>query len=192
MLLLSYKTPNDFPHIQKTYYSSSHGFKIILMTVILWPITVTQNLIILVIRTCLMGSYYFQLGLISTVIYRLLKLYCSIHVKAVLQRMWQLFTVINEANTNTVKVGKIPSFLSFKCDSHKSVFTKHCLFCYPLIHFLMCLNIRAEGSNVGKVNGGKINCSGINCHSTLMMFSFDTLIKCKTNERTKLFKDIDK
>ena len=137
-----------------------------------------------------MGLYYLQLGLISAVIYRLLKLYCSVHVIAVLQRTWQLFTVINEASRNTERVGKIVSFLSCKCDSYRSVFMKHCLFCYP--HFLMCLNIRAEASNFGKVNGEKINWSGINCRSTLMMFGFDTLIKCKANEQTKLFKDNDK
>lgn len=56
------------------------------------------------------------------------------------------------------------------------------LFCYPLIYFLVCLNIRAEARNFGKVKGGKTKWSGINCHSTLMMFSFDTLIKCKANE----------
>lgn len=128
-----------------------------------------------------MGLYFLQLGLISAVIYRLLKLYCSVHVKAVSQRMWQLFTIINEARRNTERVGKIMSFPSCKCDSYRCVSTKDCLFSYPLIHFLMCLNIRAEASNFGKVNGGKINWSGINCHSTLMMLIFDTLIKYKAN-----------
>lgn len=138
-----------------------------------------------------MGLYYLQFGLISAVIYRLLKLYCSVHVKAVLQRMWQPFTVINEASRSTERVGK-KSVISKLHDSYKSVFTKHFLFCYPLIYFLMCLIIRAEASTFGKINGGKINWSGINCHSTLMTFSFDTLIKCKANEQTKVFKDIEK
>lgn len=131
--------------------------------------------------TCVMGLCYLQLGLISAVIYRLLKLCCSVHVKAVSQRMWRLFTIINEARRNTERVGKIVSFPSCKCDSYRCVSTKDCLFSYPLIHFLMCLNIRAEASNFGKVNGGKINWSEINCHSTLMMLIFDTLINCKAN-----------
>lgn len=162
------------------------------MTVILWPITVIQNLIMLVLWTFLIGLYYLQLGLISAVIYRLLKFYCSIYVKAVLQRMWKLFTVINETSRNTERVGKIVSLLGCKHNNYRTVFTKHCLFCYPLTHFLMCLNIGAEASNFGKVNGGKINWSKINCHSTLMIFSFDRLIKCKAKEQATFFKDIDK
>lgn len=69
---------------------------------------------------------------------------------------------------------------------------KPCLFSYPPLYFLVHLNVREETRNFGKVKGGKTKLSGINCHSTLMMFSFDTLIKCKANEWNKLFKDIDK
>jgi len=102
-----------------------------------------------------MGLYYLQLDLISEVIYQLLKLYYSVHVKAVLHRMWQPFSVINEVSRNEKRVGKTVQFLNCRSDGYRNTFMKHRLFYHPLIHFFMCLNIKSEASNFGKVNEEK-------------------------------------
>lgn len=137
--------------------------------------------------TCLRGLYCLQLGLISAVIYRLLQLDSSVHLKAVLQRMWQLFTVGNEASRNTKA-----KQCHFWAASVIAIGVSPLTIAYSVIHWhiFLCVWRSQQKSVTLVVSEGKLNWSGIKCHSTLMMVNFDTLIKCKVNEQTKLFKEL--